>query len=219
MNKPHSFPSSCLISFAFYGRREAETGLHGSAIRNHARKRSVAHGCLAGWARHSHGAPSAEVLGRLRPDAALRRLRGYARGVHRGDRPAPRHSGRDFGGDVLIPRRWGRGEHCNPNHPGGCAGGAHGAGRRNPHAGIQRKNESHRFSPTSYSLSVDRLRLRWLNAVSSLTFPDLSRSGSQRNRNQRYSPSRRRMGASCPAPRQPEVRASASLIPVDRPDE
>ena len=24
-------------------------------------------------------------------------------------------------GDVLIPQRWGRGEHCNPNHPGGCA--------------------------------------------------------------------------------------------------
>jgi len=63
------------------------------------------HRCLGGWARNPDGAPSAEILGRLRPDPALCRLRGYARGDHRGDGPALRRSVRDFGGDVLFPQR------------------------------------------------------------------------------------------------------------------
>ena len=108
---------------------------HEVPIRNHEGKRPVAQSGLTGWARYSHGAPSAEVLGRLRPDPALRRLRGNARGVHRGDGPAPWHSGRDFGGDVLFPQRRSRSEHRNANHPGGDSGGAHGAGRRDSNGG------------------------------------------------------------------------------------
>jgi D-lactate dehydrogenase (cytochrome) len=68
---------------------DARFGHYGSAIRNDAGIRPVAHGCTAGWARDSHGAPSAEVFGRLRSDPTLRRLGGYAQGVHRGDGPPP----------------------------------------------------------------------------------------------------------------------------------
>ena len=54
--------------------------------------------------------PGAQVLGRLRPDPAVRRLRGHARHHHRGAAPAARHPGGDLGRGLPVrrPRRRGR---------------------------------------------------------------------------------------------------------------
>ena len=48
-----------------------------------------------------HRRPGAQVLGRLRPDPALRRLRGHARHHHRDPAPPLRHPGGDLRGGLL----------------------------------------------------------------------------------------------------------------------
>jgi hypothetical protein len=46
------------------------------ALRHDARKRALAHGCAARWARHPDGSAGAEICRRLRPNPTLCRLRG-----------------------------------------------------------------------------------------------------------------------------------------------
>ena len=51
---------------------------------------------------HPHRRPGAQVGGGLRPDPALRRLRGHARHHHRGAAPALRHPGGDLGRGLPV---------------------------------------------------------------------------------------------------------------------
>ena len=121
-----------------YSRRnggDACFGHYGGALRNHEGERLIAQSSLTGWSHYSHGASSAEVLGRLRPDPPLRGIRGNARGVHRGHGPAPWRSSLDFSCNVLFPQCRSRSEHRNADHPGGHSGCSDGVRGRDSHGG------------------------------------------------------------------------------------
>ena len=72
-------------------------------LREDARQHPRARGRARRRDDHPDGQPGAEDLGRLRPDEPARRLRGDARGDHRGARPALRHPGARRRAAHLLP--------------------------------------------------------------------------------------------------------------------
>ena len=77
----------------------------------------VAEVVLAERQGHPHRAAGAEILGRLRPDAPLRRLGGNARHHHRGDAAPARHPRDDLGRALRLPRHCERREYRDRSRP------------------------------------------------------------------------------------------------------
>ena len=75
-------------------------------LRHDARERAGVDGRAARWPRHQDRHAGAKVGGRLRPDAALRRIRGHAR-RHHGSHGSPASGARSgVGGGLLRSIRW-----------------------------------------------------------------------------------------------------------------
>ena len=85
---------------------DARVGHDRRALRHDARERARADGGPGRWARHPHRRPRAQVVVRLRPDAAVRRLRRHARRHHRGHAAAVRPARSGDVGRVPVPDAW-----------------------------------------------------------------------------------------------------------------
>ena len=80
--------------------------------------------------RHHDRHAGAQVVGRLRSHAAVRRIRGHARRHHRGDAPAASAAGSGFRGGLLVRLDQRRGRHRHRHDSARRAGRAHRAARR-----------------------------------------------------------------------------------------
>ena len=121
---------------------------------------------LADGQHHHDRRPRAEVLVRLRPDAAVRRIRRHARRDHRADAAAvwPARSGARRGVPVRVDGR--RGEHGDPDDSARHPGRAHRDHRRSAAARRQRLFEDQtirsrrRCSSSSTASARARSRIR-----------------------------------------------------------
>ena len=117
---------------------DARLGHQCRALRHHARQCHCAHGRDGERRGGAHGAPCPQDLGRLRPDAALRRFGRHAR---RDDVDHPASSGHppdDRRRRLRIPDPGGRLQHRHHDDPDGHTGGPDRTAGRTPDEGLQR---------------------------------------------------------------------------------
>ena len=112
--------------------RHPRLGHHRRPLRDDARERAGADGGAGRRPGHPHRQPRAEVLLRLRPHPAVRRLRRHARRHHRGD-AAPLRPARGRGRrGVPVRVDGGRRQHGDPDDSARHPRRAHGDHRRDP---------------------------------------------------------------------------------------
>ncbi len=118
--------------------RHARLGHLRRALRHDARVGAGARGRSGRRAGDPHRHAGAEILGRLRPDAALRRLGGDAGDHHRDHAAALRPARGGGGGDLHLPDDGGCGQHGDRDDPDGRADRPDGVRRRAVDQGRQR---------------------------------------------------------------------------------
>ena len=111
---------------------DARIGHDRRPVRDDARERAGDDGGAGGRPRDSHRHPRAQVVGRLRPDAALRRIRGNARRDHRGDGAPPSASRGDCDRRLPLPHHQAGGGYGHRDDPARRAGRPDRAARRGP---------------------------------------------------------------------------------------
>ena len=155
-------------------RRRCLAGRHGldpglrhqrGALRHHARQRAGAQGGARRRRDHHHGHAGEEILGRLRPDASVRRRRGHARDHLRTDDQAARHPRNHRGGGLLVRNRARRLPGDDPGDPDRHSRGADRTAQCRAGQGLQFLFETVAAGDAAAAARVSRQRERGRRAI------------------------------------------------------
>ena len=172
---------------------------------------------MADGSHRQDGAARAQVLRRLRPDAAAGRLRGHARHHHRDHRAPLRHPREDPRRRVSVRDAGGRLQRRDPVDPAGARRGAHGAARPAADQGRQHPRQARlwrRSRPCSSSSTAPR-SARATRSSSSRPSPRArARSASTGPRRRRTAAGCGRRGTKPTGPSRPRGRAGTCSPPT-----